>query len=141
MDNGELDRAYDDWLEVVKGILRIRIRRMTADDGTKDLANAFLRRVSDVLDQARPDIAAAIGKLEQEHEGVADAFAAELAFYNRRYGRYGQLDDRNGVDDDRVDPVWDAKTVKDSLEELLGRWLPDWVKKALKLLNELMSLV
>ena len=35
----------------------------------------------------------------------------------------------------------DAETGKDSLENLLGRWLPDWVAKLLDLLNEILKFV
>ena len=34
----------------------------------------------------------------------------------------------------------EATTVKESLEELLGRWLKDWMKELLKVLNELLKL-
>lgn len=35
----------------------------------------------------------------------------------------------------------DSETGKGSIEDLIGGWLPDWLKKALKLLNQLLKLI
>ena len=47
------------------------------------------------------------------------------------------------VSDDRATSraVDDTETGKGSIEDLLGKWLPDWLKKLLKLLNEILKLI
>ena len=64
-------------------------------------------------------------------EEVREVFYLELQYVNANLA-----EDGNGSERD----VGDAKTAKDSLEDLLGSWLPDWMKKSLKVLNEILSL-
>jgi hypothetical protein len=42
---------------------------------------------------------------------------------------------------DAVDGTEDIKTGKESIEDILGDWLPGWLKHLLKILNEILKLV
>ena len=65
-------------------------------------------------------------------KAVHDALRKEIDYFNQKHGN---SDGKNAKAFD------DAKTVKDSIEDVLGEWLPQWIKKLLKILNELLSLV
>ena len=70
----------------------------------------------------------AFGNLD---EVVRETFYLELQYVNANLAEGGN-DNQRDIDD--------AKTAKDSLEELLGSWLPEWIKKSLTVLNEILSL-
>ena len=61
-------------------------------------------------------------------EQVATALEAELNYFNKEYAEPDKFNSE------------DAKTIKDSLEDLI-EGLPGWIKKLLKALNELLDLI
>ena len=67
---------------------------------------------------------------KQRHRS-GDLLKSELQFINSLY-------DSPNYAEDGTAPI---ETGKDSLEELLGDWLPNWFKGLLKLLNEIFDLV
>jgi hypothetical protein len=71
--------------------------------------------------------------LSRSGHHVAESLRDEIAFINSRHGEEG-----NSENDDAGD---DVETGKGSLEELLGAWLPDWLKRLLKVLNQILKLV
>ena len=129
MANGNDADPYGDYLQIVKGIVASRISSMP--EAYRAKAGIFSDSVWTAVDSAGSDISEALKMLARENQGVANALMAELAFFNARYSKF----------EPDAKTVEDAKTVKDSLEQLLKKWLPEWVRKALKLLNELLSLV
>ena len=126
----EIAESYGTYIKTVKGIVASRISGMK-DQPYETEAGKFSKSVWTAMDSAGSHICKALESLAGENQDVANALMAELAFFNARYSKF----------EPDAKTVEDAKTVKDSLEQLLKKWLPEWVKRALKLLNELLSLV
>lgn len=131
----------DEYLRLILGTKRL------LEDGINSLAqkgksgSEHLRQALELTterlssDQAKSAIAYASSKLEPS---TIDTLGSELRFVNANLP-----DDGSSIfdDDARADAAEDAKTGKDSLEEFLKKWLPKWLKQALRVLNELLSIV
>ena len=61
-----------------------------------------------------------------------ELYTRELDFFNTQYESEANRTDVRATED--------AKTLKESVESLLGDWLPDWLKDLLEMLNEILSL-
>jgi hypothetical protein len=69
-------------------------------------------------------------------EAAYNLLFTELEYYNSRYSRES---DNTEMPINEAGGIEDGKTVKDSIEEIFK--LPKWLKKLLKVLNELLSLL
>lgn len=103
--------------------------------GTDDLRNAIdLTSASLTTVQAHTAVAYAASQLDPR---TVETLGSELRYIN------ANLPSDNSfllTDDANAEAAEDAKTGKDSLENLLGKWLPESLKNLLKVLNELLSL-
>ena len=118
--------CYDDFVKNVKAIVYRRIERLDAE--LHQTATEFAESVFSMLEKedVESQVSNAFDRLPND---LRTSLEAELRFFNHKYSN--NLDDRNATDD--------AETVKSSLEEVLD--LPGWLKKILKVLNELLSLI
>jgi hypothetical protein len=121
----------------VKVLLEDRVNTLAASEkpGVDHLRNAVALTVARLeSEQAKSAVAFAVAQLEPS---VADALGSELRYINANLPRDG-----NFIFDDaaKAEAADDAKTGKGSLEDLLGKWLPEWLKSTLRVLNELLSL-
>ena len=124
-----MEESYRVFLRIVAYIVRSRINAIQ-NEPQRDRATEFADSVFPVIAN-NPAVNAVVDAFNRQDEHVRKALAAELRFFNSKYG--------NDLDNDSA--AEDAETVKSSLEELLGALLPEWLKKMLKILNELLSLL
>lgn len=122
------DHPYKIFLRIVKDNVYGKIehdRNTYADNG--EALEALAKSVFDSIatEQAVELVKTAI---ENEDERVRNALLAELKFFNMKYG--------NSNDGTALSA---ADTVKSSIHCILT--LPNWLKKLLKILNELISLL
>ena len=99
-------------------------------------ANKFAGSVLTVLrgKDAESAVLSAFANLRGEPR---EALCAELEYFNQKYGNQPLTIGRENLGR----ALEDAGTVKDSIEALLKKSLPGWVKKMMKILNELLSLI
>ncbi len=64
-----------------------------------------------------------------------DLLAEEMAYFNGRFSALGASNPEDEIDSG----LESGKTIKDSIDDVVT--LPRWVRKLLKVLNELLSLV
>ena len=142
--------AYTEFLCTLRGIVdhrRVRIEsaeeRELAEQLTGPVFGALMGRaavgavvgafrlngrVEDGRDEARPN-----------DEVVLNALLAEMQFFNARYGNF--RGEEGGRDGEADEGAGDGHVVKGSLEKILGATLPDWIKRLLEVLNEILSLI
>jgi len=119
---------YTSFIVACKGLVARRSRKL-AQCNTETLQKAAETICTRLK---KPDAINAVERgFEALDEEVREAFYLELQYVNANLTEDVDGSERN---------VDDAKTAKDSLEDLLGSWLPDWMKKSLKVLNEVLSL-
>jgi hypothetical protein len=129
--------AYETLFEELGKLL---IKRATSlRDGGRAEAKHLVAAIPDVIaDLTSPPAKAAIDyAFTQLDPRVLGPFLLELQYVIARL----QALDSFSTAAEEDDAGEDAKTAKDSLEDLLGVWLPDWLKKLLKVLNELIDLI
>ena len=122
--------CYEKFLKTVRLIVEKRINRLEHKDSElSQTAKEFAKSVFIMLekDEVKSEVSNAFNRLPDD---LQKALEAELKFFNQKYRNNNNLDDRAAKD---------AETVKSSLEEVLD--LPGWLKKILKVLNELLSLI
>ena len=66
---------------------------------------------------------------------IVDLLAEEMAYFNGRFSALGASSPEDEIDSG----LESGKTIKDSIDDVVT--LPRWVRKLLKVLNELLSLV
>jgi hypothetical protein len=74
---------------------------------------------------------------DPSHPYLEDIFIQELRAITTTNGLAVQSNAGPAMDE----AIEDSEEGKGSIEELLGDWLPGWLKKALKLLNQVLSLL
>jgi hypothetical protein len=75
---------------------------------------------------------------DPNHPYLEDTLFDELAAIAATNRAASQTPSSVSVLDSAID---DSETGKGSIEDLIGKWLPDWLKRALKLLNQLLKLI
>ena len=124
--------TYRTFLHIIKKGLKPRLILNQEDEVEVAIVDALLNTVIHPLSEAAGDMFnEAFTKLSN---GGQEALNLEIALFNHRY-----------AEDVGDTPHFanDARTVKDSLEDLFSDWLKDktWVRESLKILNELLGLV
>ncbi|WP_281989316.1 hypothetical protein [Aquimarina aggregata] len=81
--------------------------------------------------------------LEEElnEQFITDLFLLELRFFNTQYSL--NVDDQSTSDITVKDGLKNGKTIKDSLEKLLKKFIaliPKWLEKALDIINEILGI-
>ncbi len=145
MANG--DQSSDTLKEAYKGFLEALETIVEQWAGNIPKAKEFSESVFDGL-KGEEACCLVVEALNEQHEAVKSAFKVELEFFNAKYtdDNLRGLLQSSGValakKREFVErALEDGDTVKKSLEELVGSTLPGWLKKMLKLLNELLKLV
>lgn len=135
-------QPLDEYISLITGlqiVLKKRLEKLSqrGKQGVSDLEEALEQVVKDLLsDPAKTAVSGAFTHLDQR---VLNPFLLELSYVNANLPPARIYDSLSESEED--DAAGDAETAKGSLEELLGEWLPDWVKKLLKVLNELIGII
>ncbi len=131
---GYVSEAYRLFLCNVRRIVEKRVADLP--EQPKSIAAGMAESLFSLL--GSPEALAEVGRAlsefgnpSREGKAVHDLLIQEMKLFNAMHG-----EDSNS---DTGKALGDAATVKDSIEQILD--LPDWIKKALKILNELLSLV
>ena len=86
-------------------------------------------------DQGQNEISSVIAELSEEDEKIATYLIQEMSFFNNLVRNTNGGSDSDGLDKS----IGAGQTIKDSIEGLFK--IPEWLKKILKVLNELLSIV
>ena len=124
-----MEESYRAFIQIVTSIVDRRINGIQ-NEALRDQAAEFANSVLPIIADDRA-VNAIVDAFNRQDEHIRNALAAELRFFNSKYGN----------DPESVSAAEDAEIVRSSLEELLGDFLPEWLKKMLKILNELLSLL
>jgi hypothetical protein len=122
--------AYRRFIDVAKAVghARLRVRRTHSDAVRREL-ESLLDSVCNNLQTERS--VSAIEEAWSNLDGVVSSLLRrELSLISSVHGE-GESKDENE----------DIATGKESLEDILGVWLPDPIKHLLKILNEILKLV
>jgi hypothetical protein len=103
----------------LEGLFDDVIKALQGQDVTDEIAHAL------IVEKRNPDDARI----------VDDYLAREMKYFNE----IAEANIAEGEDAHPEGPLEAGQTVKESIEELVH--LPEWVKKILKILNELLSLI
>jgi len=104
------------------------------------IASKNLKRRSEQIEEADKLVkmlSNLVGESSDEHAQQIISFAASQITPATRERLLIEMNYFNKLDSADEE---DGDTVKGSLEDLLGNWLPDWLKDNLKILNEILSL-
>lgn len=139
-DQREPQHPYDRFLDTTEGIVQrgVKAQREDVRERARQLASALFEQLRS--DDALLAMKHAFAQLKSGRDlpsGKGEAahalLVAEIEFFA---GVYANPDREGG---DRA--FDDAGTVKDSIEDILRKWLPEWLEKPLKILNELLRLL
>jgi hypothetical protein len=129
----ELEKFFQTLRTVVNDRLKsVEIHR--GKEKLNELSNEVFEHVlgKDALKSFR----GAIENYPVDAEAAYNLLFIELEYYNSRYNMGA---DNTEAPVNETGSIEDGKTVKDSIEEIFN--LPNWLKKVLKVLNELLSLL
>jgi hypothetical protein len=127
----DLTNEFRKFLDNFEKVCRIRIESRNL---RYQFLNGILKRIIEALDKEAQNAIreATEAWLDNDNNNlILEALTAELRFFN-------DLVDNEGAGSGEAPDA--AATVKESFEEVLNQ-LPEWIKKLLKILNEILSLV
>ncbi|WP_025163914.1 hypothetical protein [Pseudomonas taeanensis] len=131
---------------VARGFTRLEGRHLQESGTLQESSRKVIDRLKSP--SARVAIANAFAQLDPE---VEEALVGELQFIianiqimepdgeHDKHRKHHAIQEVNDEHDQDVASA--AKTGKDSLESILGKFLPKWLKNRLKILNEILSIV
>ena len=139
-DKPSLREEYETFLRIVSTTIDLQIWTLGSQE-LREQAFEFKGFGFSVLTTTK-SVDVVFSAINSEDDIIRDALWSEMRFYNIRYGYLLELTPDS---ERRADPIElyrasaGAETVKGSLEGILD--LPDWIRKVLKALNELLSLL
>jgi hypothetical protein len=142
----------NEYLKFVRHVEALVIHGINQSESQMHAREKLLLSASKVFERlqspsAKVIFANAFSQMEPEAE---EALVAELVYITSNIGRvFGEnqspdhsfLSSEITADEHDRDLASAAKTGKDSLEKILEKWLPDWIKTRLTILNEILSIV
>ena len=148
-DQNSLNRKqYLSFLCTVDGIVRERIGNLA--EPVREKATEFAQEVFCALNK-KDAVNEVVNGLSGQCDSVQKSFTAELGFFNARYNIHERDNSESRSGQVRIVAEWnekfilrgleDAGTVKDTLEQILDSKIKGWLKKLLKILNELLRLL
>lgn len=142
----ETPEFMDAWDQFLRNLHRLASYRLSLRERAED------KRLSDLLDRviesllkedAMSAVAHAVDTENRSTDGqqITTFLGDELRFFNDLVTSYDTAMGKTELSESDADEALGAgKTIKESLEDLLES-LPKWIKKILKVLNELLSLI
>jgi hypothetical protein len=124
--------TYRDFIGNVGAIGQAAMAKKMYPPGPKKMIQDLLLDI--VAELQKDDTVLAIENASMQlRPDIQTYLLRELQFFNAVYPSSSIGGTAQEVDD--------SETCKESLEEILGAWLPDWLKQLLKILDEILSLV
>lgn len=130
MSEDNFKKNLRDFLKNLK-IACEKSEKSKANNSLKDLTNTVFNKV--ITDPCINEIVKSYENLPANEQFIKECLSLEMEYFNNRVtADDSYLSSKEGIEN--------GQTVKDSLEDLFGD-IPNWIKKALKIINEILSLV
>ena len=143
MNTPDFLNAWDQFLKNLNqlGGYRLQLRDQAEYQELDDLLNRVIKAL--MSGEAMSAVQHAVDTTNRSSDGdqLTTFLGDELKFFNNLITGYGAAMGNKTLSEEDADEALGAgKTIKESFEHLLDD-LPGWIKKILKVLNELLSLI
>ena len=149
MANG--DKTSDDFVDAYREFLDHVLDLIQRDPSNSEF-KSLVADVRGLIENTSGSVGSAVERLLKEgfddeddwktRKQIVDAMREEMVYLKVKCESVGKDTDDNGEinADSKRDVAEGARTITNSLESLLGRWLAPWAKKVLGIFKELLSL-
>jgi hypothetical protein len=138
MTDSEWQDAWKDFFNSVAKLISAKAERLAARPSIQGFITAQTPALIDSIQSDLPAVLRAVNSFKDgQHPELEVTLYNEIKAITEANNAVASSPSVEALDQ----ALDDSDTGKGSIEELLGNWLPDWLKKLLKILNQIISLV